>query len=118
MMTTGLIVGGVATGLPAELLGPAFAGALAGVIYRPGDLSGNPRSDAAVILRMCIQVVLGTLISAWSSIPLAHVIGGFIPAAAGMAPDMAKWPIAICNGFGGLYSLDRWIFPKPKSEAS
>lgn len=93
---------GIATGLPADLIAPAFVGAL---------WSLRMYQEVGVMSRVS-QVAVGTLAGAWAAIPLSTVIGGFLPAAAGVAAPAVKYIVAFGAGFGGLYAMERWLFKR------
>lgn len=90
---------GLSTGLPAEMIMPAFAGALWALLSVP---EGRP------VVRVG-QVFVGTLLAAWSAHPLAAIAVGMLPAAVTLPPDALRYPVAFCIGWGGLSIGLKWV---------
>lgn len=88
----GIMLAGVATGLQADLVFPAFVGAIWSLkALEPGG---------GVVWRV-VQVVVGTLIGAWATPVAAQAVTGMLPAAlAGM--EALRYPLAWAIGWGGL----------------
>lgn len=86
-----ITVAGIATGLPDDLILPAFCGALWAL--RGLDESG--------ILARVSQVVAGTLIAAWSAPALSLMAS----ASLGVDPQFLRFPLAALIGWGGLRHL-------------
>lgn len=89
-----LTVAGVSTGIPLDLVVPAFLGALWSLRYHP---------PAGLAVRVC-QVVTGALFAAWLTPVVAHSMGALIPGVTA-GPDLVRFPAAFAIGFGGLRVL-------------
>lgn len=89
---TSIMLFGVATGLPADLIFPSFVGALWAL---RSAAEGGPWARA-------LQVVAGTLFAAWSAVPASLMFAHVVPTAAGVPADMLRYPVAVCLGWGGL----------------
>lgn len=94
---TGIMVAGITTGLPADLIFPSFVGALWAL---------KTAEQAAPWARV-LQVIAGTLLAAWSAAP-ASIAAASI-AAATVVPDgthiessLLRYPIAFVIGWCGL----------------
>lgn len=100
----GLItVAGIATGLPADLILPGFVGALWALRTAPeGGAWGR-----------VMQVLIGTLLAAWTAAPLSLLAGQIAPQAASIPAHMLRYPAAFLIGWGGLTLLlrrvERWM---------
>lgn len=99
----GIMLAGVATGLQAELVLPAFVGAI---------WSLKVLQSGGVAWRV-LQVVVGTLIATWSAPLAAHLAVQAVPDAMGVTPDMLRFPMAWVVGWGGL----RFVLPRLESLA-
>lgn len=88
----GIMIAGLATGLPADLIFPGFVGALWAL--RTAE-QGGP------IARM-VQVVVGTLLAAWTAVPVSLAAASIAPAAAQINPELLRYPVAFAMGWGGL----------------
>lgn len=89
-----LTIAGVSTGIPLDLLPPAFLGAL-------WSLRAHP--PASLWWRVA-QVFGGALCGAWTAPLAAHYLHVIAPGAEAV-PQVARYPIAIALGFGGLRLL-------------
>lgn len=89
---TGIMVAGIATGLPADLIFPSFVGALWALKTAE---QGGPWARV-------LQVVAGTLFAAWSAAPASLGAAGVIPQVAQIDPGMLRYPLAFAIGWGGL----------------
>lgn len=88
----GIMVAGVATGLPADLIFPGFVGA----VWALRDVAeGGHWARVA-------QVVVGTLLAAWAAAPLALFAASVVPGAASIPAEMLRYPLAFAVGWGGL----------------
>lgn len=95
---TGIVVAGIATGLPADLIFPSFVGALWAL--RTAE-QGGPWARV-------LQVIVGTLLAAWSAVPVSMAAASVVPAAAQINTDLLRYPVAFAVGWGGLsIALDR-----------
>lgn len=97
-----IMVAGLATGLPAELIFPAFVGALWAL--RSAGQGGH--------LARVAQVIIGTLFAAWTATPVtlvaASITASITPEVSGISVDHISYPVAFCLGWGGLnIVLDR-----------
>jgi len=90
-----IMIAGLATGLPAELIFPAFVGSLWAL--RTAD-QGGPWARA-------VQVLIGTLFAAWTAMPLALFAATLAPESAGVSPELLRYPVAFALGWGGLSIL-------------
>jgi len=100
-----LTVAGLATGLPPELIIPAFIGALWSI---------RAARQTSVISRLW-QVTTGTLFGAWSAKSAVAFATGMWPAVSAAA-DL-KYPAAFAVGFFGLKLLDAWGRSRLREEA-
>lgn len=91
----GIMIAGLATGLPAELIFPAFVGAL---------WSLRSASEGSAIARVT-QVLIGTLAAAWMAMPVTLAAASFVPEAASISADILRYPVAFALGWGGLSIL-------------
>lgn len=99
----GIMLAGVATGLQADLVFPAFVGAIWSL--KALDPGGG-------IAWRVLQVVVGTLIAAWATPVAAQVMNGMLPPSlSGL--DALRYPLAWAIGWGGLRlglpMLERWV---------
>ncbi len=94
----GIMVAGLATGLPADLILPAFVGALASLRAME---EGGPWARV-------LQVFAGTLIAAWTAAPVSLLAGDILPAASRVPIEMLRYPVAFLLGWGGL----RFVLPR------
>lgn len=94
----GIMVAGLATGIPAELILPAFVGALASL--RAMD-EGGPWARV-------MQVFAGTLLAAWTAAPVTLLAGDILPIASRVPAEMLRYPVAFSLGWGGL----RFVLPR------
>lgn len=93
-----IMIAGLATGLPADLIFPGFVGALWAL--RTAE-PGGPWSRV-------MQVVVGTLLAAWTAVPVSLAAASVVPQAAQIAPELLRYPVAFALGWGGLsFLLDR-----------
>ena len=90
-----IMVAGLATGLPADLIFPGFVGALWAL--RSMD-EGGPWARV-------LQVIVGTLLAAWSAVPLSMAAASVVPQAAQINPELLRYPAAFAVGWGGLSIL-------------
>lgn len=88
----GIMVAGLATGLPADLILPAFVGAL--VSLRAIE-EGGPWARV-------MQVVASTLAAAWAAQPVTMLAGDVAPWIDRIPDEMMRYPIAFSLGWGGL----------------
>lgn len=88
----GIMVAGLATGLPSDLILPAFVGALASLRAME---EGGPWARV-------LQVVAGTLAAAWAAQPVTLLAGDVAPWIDRIPDEMMRYPIAFCLGWGGL----------------
>lgn len=95
----GIMIAGVATGLPADLIFPGFVGALWAL-----RLAGEGGAVSRVL-----QVIAGTLLAAWSAAPLSLVAGEVLPHAAKVPHEMLRYPLAFLVGWGGLSIGLSWL---------
>lgn len=94
----GIMVAGVATGLQAELVLPAFVGALWSLkALDPGSVGWR-----------VVQVVVGTLAATWSTPLAAQFAAQTMPVTAGITSEMLRYPVALALGWGVL----RFVLPK------
>lgn len=100
-----ITVSGLATGLPADLILPAFVGAL---------WSLRAAKQSGLVMRVW-QVATGTLGAAWGSQAAAAALIGFMPTVAG-APNI-KYFVAFGMGFSLLRLLDAWTRRKEEEGA-
>lgn len=89
-----ITVAGVATGLPADMLLPAFVGSLWALRH----------ADEGTMLWRTLQVVVGTLAAAWC----APVLAGVASSTTGAEVHVVKFPLALVLGWGGL----RFLLPR------
>jgi len=89
---SGILIAGVATGLPADLIFPAFVGAL-------WSLRGM---DEAGPWGCVLQVIAGTLLAAWMAAPVTLLAGDILPQVNKVPDEMLRYPIAFGLGWGGL----------------
>ena len=100
----GLItIAGITTGLPADLILPGFVGALWALRTAPeGGACGR-----------VLQVLIGTLLAAWTAAPLSLIAGQIAPQAADIPADMLRYPVAFAIGWSGLTivlrHVERWM---------
>lgn len=94
----GIMVAGLATGLPADLILPAFVGAIASL--RTAE-EGGPWARV-------LQVFVGTLLAAWTAAPVTLLAGEILPAASRVPVEMLRYPVAFSLGWGGL----RLVLPR------
>lgn len=87
-----IMVAGIATGLPADLIFPGFVGALWAL--RTAE-QGGP-------LARVLQVVIGTLLAAWSAVPVSLAAAAGAPEFARVDPLLLRYPVAFLLGWGGL----------------
>jgi len=92
-----ITVAGVATGLPADMLLPAFVGSLWALRH----------ADEGAIGWRVVQVVVGTLAAAWC----APVLAGVASTTTGAEVHVVKFPLALVLGWGGL----RFLLPRAES---
>lgn len=92
-----ITVGGVATGLPADMLLPGFVGALWAL---------RSVEEGRLVWRV-LQVVVGTLGAAWSAPVLATTAANLI----GAEVHLVKFPLALALGWGGL----RYLLPRAQT---
>ena len=97
---------GVATGLPADIVFPAFVGALWAL---RSAHKGGPWWRG-------LQVVAGTLFAAWIT-PLIIILApelltlifpGILPISEKVPPDVLKYPVALALGWVGLSGALKW----------
>lgn len=91
----GIMLAGVATGLQAELVLPAFVGAI---------WSLKAMQSGGVAWRV-LQVVVGTLGATWSAPLAAQFAAQMVPDAMNVTPEMLRYPVALAVGWGGLRLL-------------
>lgn len=89
---SGIMIAGLATGLPADLIFPSFIGALWALRTME---NGGPWSRV-------LQVVAGTLLAAWSATPISLVAAEIVPSVAKVPHDLLRYPLAFVVGWGGL----------------
>lgn len=89
-----LTVAGVSTGIPLDLIAPAFLGALWSLRVRP----------PAGLLTRVGQVVIGALFGAWTAPVVAHSVGGLLPGVSA-GPELVRFPAALAIGYAGLRML-------------
>lgn len=89
---TGIMVAGIATGLPADLIFPSFVGALWALKTAE---QGGPWARV-------LQVITGTLFAAWSAHPASLAASTVVPQAAQIDPSLLRYPLAFAIGWGGL----------------
>lgn len=89
---TGIMVAGIATGLPADLIFPSFVGALWALKTAE---QGGPWARV-------LQVIAGTLFAAWSAHPASLAAGTVVPQSAQIDPSLLRYPLAFAIGWGGL----------------
>lgn len=90
-----IMVAGVATGLPADLIFPGFVGALWAL--RTAE-QGGPWARV-------LQVLIGTLLASWTAVPVSLAAASIVPEAAAISPDLLRYPVAFALGWGGLSIL-------------
>lgn len=101
---TGIMVAGIATGLPADLILPSFVGALWALKTAE---QGGPWARV-------LQVVAGTLFAAWSAHPASLAAASIttasmLPDGARIDPALLRYPLAFAIGWGGLkFGLGRF----------
>lgn len=88
----GIVVAGIATGLPADLLLPCFVGALWSL---RGAGEGGPWARV-------VQVFFGTLMAAWFAEPAAAMVAGAVSGVAAIDSSLMRFPMAFALGWGGL----------------
>ena len=96
-----MIVLGIATGLHKELLVPSFFGALMSL----------KKSKEAKWPGKFFNVITSTVAGMLGGVPLASMLGVFLPSAAEVPPAAAKYVVAGMIAYGGLALIDRWLFP-------
>ena len=89
------MVAGIATGLPADLIFPGFVGALWALRSME---EGQPWWRV-------LQVIVGTLVAAWSAVPVSLAAASVVPQTAQIQPDLLRYPAAFLVGWGGLSIL-------------
>lgn len=89
---SGVMVFGIATGLPADLIFPAFVGALWAL--RSVE-EGGPWARA-------LQVFVGTYLAAVSTQPVTLWAADIIPGVKQIPAEMMRYPVAWLIGWGGL----------------
>ncbi len=87
-----LTVAGISTGIPVDVLLPAFMGAL---------YSLKNMEEGGFGARLT-QVIGGTLFAAWSAPYAASAIAYFLPAVQHVDPAGVRFPAAALLGWGGL----------------
>lgn len=87
-----IMIAGLATGLPADLIFPGFVGALWAL--RSAE-QGGPWWRV-------LQVVAGTLLAAWTAVPVSLAAASIAPQTAQINPDLLRYPVAFAMGWGGL----------------
>ena len=92
-----ITVWGLVTGLPADLIFPAFIGALWAL----------RTTDESRVFWRVIQVVGGTLVAAWATPAFA----GLVPVDLGLSSDTIRYPIAVACGWSGLGLIH--LMPNP-----
>lgn len=88
----GIMIAGLATGLPADLILPAFVGAIASL--RAAE-EGGPWARV-------LQVFVGTLLAAWTAAPVTLLAGEIMPVTSRIPDEMMRYPVAFALGWGGL----------------
>lgn len=104
--STAITMAGLATGLPPELILPAFSGALWSI---RGARKGG-------VLGRVWQVATGTLFGAWASQSAAAFVTGIWPAL--QTASGIKYPTAFAVGFMGLRLLEAWGARREREEMS
>lgn len=95
----GIMVAGIATGLPADLIFPGFVGSLWAL-----RVAGEGGAAWRVL-----QVIAGTLTAAWFAEPVSLVAGEVLPWIAKVPHEMRRYPLALLIGWGGLSIGLAWI---------
>jgi hypothetical protein len=95
VVATTITIAGVATGIPGDLILPAFCGALWALRTLP---------EGGIVSRVS-HVAAGTLFAAWSTPALSLMAASVVPAAAGIDPSVLRLPIAALVGWGGIRLL-------------
>lgn len=91
-------VAGIATGLPADLVMPGFAGALWALRQAPqGGLTWR-----------VIQVLVGTLVGAWFTPAALYLASSIAPESAHIPHEVLRYPLAFVLGWRGLVIVLRW----------
>lgn len=93
-------VAGIATGIPPELILPAFVGSLVGL--RKAD----PGGTAARVAQVCVSTLLAT----WGAAVVVAMAAGLLPVVfAQLDPVVSRYPAAFGLGWGGLRLVLPWI---------
>lgn len=92
-------VAGITTGVPLDLILPAFCGALWSL--RKADPGGN-------LVRVA-QVLIGTLIASGGAAAAVALLVLMIPGAGSVDPAPLRWPSAFLIGWGGLRLVLPWL---------